>query len=291
MSEIISANTLFHFTTCEENLLSILKGGFYVRYSLEIFDNLVGNDLAEIVIPMTCFCDIPLSQVKNHVGKYGCYAIGLTKDWGISNCISPVHYLYPNASTSQILKSTIENLQSFFDIEENDDEQAEKLMEAIPKPAYQYIQKELTDHFTSLNERIQNLQALIGHLIRYLKPYEGKIFRNEQYSNNVVKFYDEREWRYVPSRELLQSLKIKDSYMAKFFKDKIRRRHINMRLAARIKLHFEPKDVRFIVVKRDSEIPNFLNQLNSIFEKQISSYDLRILATRIISLEQIVENI
>ena len=53
METNISAHTLFHFTYNKNSLLSILKNGLYVRYSLENFESLINNK-AEIVFPMTC---------------------------------------------------------------------------------------------------------------------------------------------------------------------------------------------------------------------------------------------
>jgi hypothetical protein len=76
----LSANTLFHFTNSFDNLEGILTNEFYPRYCLENFDVILAEllDLRELAIPMISFCDIPLSQIRKHVGYYGCYAIGLT---------------------------------------------------------------------------------------------------------------------------------------------------------------------------------------------------------------------
>lgn len=77
----LSANTLFHFTNNIDNIINILTNEFSPRYCMESFEFLGGCDL-EIAIPMVCFCDIPLSQIKNHIENYGGYAIGLSKEWG-----------------------------------------------------------------------------------------------------------------------------------------------------------------------------------------------------------------
>ena len=111
METNISAHTLFHFTYNKNSLLSILKNGLYVRYSLENFESLI-NDKAEIVFPMTCFCDIPLSHVRRHTNTYGKYAIGVSKSWGMKNQINPIIYTYPNSATTTILNDVFENIFS-----------------------------------------------------------------------------------------------------------------------------------------------------------------------------------
>src|ERR1700722_14296147 len=100
----LSANSLFHFTEKRADLISILKNGLYVRYSLENYQGLIEEkEEEEVNLPMVCFCDIPLSQVKRHITTYGSYAIGLTKKWGIKNKINPVIYTYYNSSIANIL--------------------------------------------------------------------------------------------------------------------------------------------------------------------------------------------
>ena len=64
----LSSDTLFHFTNWE-NLVRILEEGFYSRFSLERVSFLKGKP-ADFAIPMVSFCDIPLSQIKNHVKNF-----------------------------------------------------------------------------------------------------------------------------------------------------------------------------------------------------------------------------
>lgn len=284
MDTNISAHTLFHFTGNKNSLLNILKNGFYVRYSLENFESLI-NDKAEIVFPMTCFCDIPLSQVKRHTGTYGKYAIGLTKAWGMKNKINPIIYTYPNSATTTLLNDVFENIENFFDIEEKE------LRKIKFNKSVEIVYDRFNERESEFSKRIANLNSKLSHFIRYIKPYEGKFYREGKYLDNTVRFYDEREWRFTPSREFLYSKELKDSYKSEYYTDPRKRRALNIKLAKHIKLSFEPNDVKFIIVDRDSEIPEMIKNLDKIFGKTIASDDLKLLGTRLISIEQILEDL
>lgn len=284
MDTNISSNTLFHFTSQKKYLISILENGLFVRYSLENYQNLINNK-AEIVFPMTCFCDIPLSHVKRHTKTYGKYAIGLTKDWDMKNKVSPVIYSYPNSETTDILNYAFENIDKYFNIEVeelnnlkyNDD--VEKVIEHINKRE------------SNQTKKIDNVNANLSHFIRYIKPYEGRFYRDNDYLKSNVRFYDEREWRFTPSREFLYDLEIKDSYSKDNYINPVKRRALNIKLAKHIKLNFTPKDIRFIIVEKDKEIPEMINQLERIFGNKATSNELKLLSTRLISMEQILEDL
>ncbi len=284
METNISAHTLFHFTYNKNSLLSILKNGLYVRYSLENFESLI-NDKAEIVFPMTCFCDIPLSHVRRHTNTYGKYAIGVSKSWGMKNQINPIIYTYPNSATTTILNDVFENIENFFDIEEKELEKFKFNRSA------EIVYERFNTREEEFSKRVESVNSKLSHFIRYIKPYEGKFYRNGDYLENPVRFYDEREWRFTPSREFLFSKEMKDSYKSEYFIDPKKRRALNIKLAKHIKLTFEPNDVKFIIVERDNEIPDMIKKLDDIFGKTASSNDLKLLGTRLISLEQILENL
>ena len=111
----LSANTLFHFTRTRETLINILKTRFYPRLSLEenFFFSKMGDKIA---YPMVCFCDIPLSQIKNHTNSYGKYAIGLKKEWAQKNGISPILYTHKD---SFITKNLMDNFKNVSEAIEN----------------------------------------------------------------------------------------------------------------------------------------------------------------------------
>ena len=97
----ISSAALFHFTSQFEYLESILFDGFWPRYCIEYGWGDQGD--RNFAVPMVCFCDIPLSQIHNHIKLYGGYGIGMSKEWAINNKISPVHYLIKGSFVTEVL--------------------------------------------------------------------------------------------------------------------------------------------------------------------------------------------
>lgn len=94
-----SSSSLFHFTDTAEKLFSILRYEFKPTYCLEriVFSE---DIVEEVAFPMVCFCDIPLSQVKNHIETYGYYGIGMSKEWAERNKLNPILYLKQNSFVS-----------------------------------------------------------------------------------------------------------------------------------------------------------------------------------------------
>lgn len=83
----ISAGSVFHFTDSFEDLKEIIENQcFKPRCVIE------KRKQREIAIPMVCFCDLPLSQMGEHIKRYGSYGVGLKKDWAAKQSISPVMY-------------------------------------------------------------------------------------------------------------------------------------------------------------------------------------------------------
>ena len=163
MSENVSSNVLFHFTKSMDNLKSILKNGFFPHYCLEYTLNPVDRKAAAEgrppmrAVPMVCFCDLPLSLIRNHLKEYGNFGIGLDKEWGVKNGVTPVLYTHRRAQTRQpVLRLTA------------------KAAKANDKTA------------------ASDLRLLAA----YTKPFFGPAWRNNRVQSKVP-FYDERERRYV----------------------------------------------------------------------------------------------
>ncbi len=178
----LSGNTLFHFTNRFDNIVSILRNGFYPRLCFE--DGVEEKEfslLPDIIIPMVCFCDMRLLDITRgrHIKDYGKYAIGVTKEWAKSNGVCPILYTFPKSKNKK--KTSV----SF----------TEQALGLIYGNIYKIFSSEKHKEIeTNLNRIITGL----GVLLSYTKRYEGYLYKNWERQNDLIRFYDEREWRYVP---------------------------------------------------------------------------------------------
>ncbi|MCR9015334.1 abortive infection system antitoxin AbiGi family protein [Aquiflexum gelatinilyticum] len=251
--ENLSSNTLFHFTGSLKNLTGILASTFLPRYCLEVpnfFKKIPFN--SNLAYPMVCFCDIPLSKVKRHIGLYGNYGIGLSKEWAIKNNLSPVIYTRKNAKTA----NTIENLISWFDS----------------------IQEKLSEDDKFI------FRKSYSELLMHLKPYYGNMIKD----GKIIKkrFYDEREWRWIPELDpkLFRSHLLKDE-----FNDQNIKEVENKKIAVFRKLNFKPEDIRYLIINNDDEIDSFIQDLESI-KVNFNSRAIKKLTSRIITNDQIIKD-
>ncbi|MCK9372429.1 MAG: abortive infection system antitoxin AbiGi family protein [Sulfuricurvum sp.] len=118
----------------------------------------------------------------------------------------------------------------------------------------------------------------------YIKNYENTLQRKGKDPVPNYRFSDEREWRYVPqntdkneftlSKEVYEDEETKDAYDF---------------MISDIFLTFEPNDIKYIIIKDDSEIREFFSFLRDVKGKY-SSHDVDRLTTRILTTEQIKED-
>lgn len=196
--------------------------------------------------PMVCFCDIPLSQIEKHIETYGGYGIGMSKQWGVKNKLNPVLYSIQgsilNHNIHEIMLYVFSN-QIFTNPRENEVTSATKAA------------------------------MLIG---AYSKPYEGI------QDGKKVRFYDEREWRYIP---------VPDFLVKNEFEDDKNKAIENKKLESK-GLHFVPDDIKYIIVKEENEILEMAREIKEI-KRDIYNYkedEVTILTTKIITSKQIEED-
>jgi hypothetical protein len=241
----LSSNTLIHFTENKENLMGILSDNFKLFYCKETI--ILDEKENTFLVPMVSFCDIPLSEVKDHISKYGNYGIGLTKDWGKRNGLNPVLYVAQKSMVSKNIRKVIN-----------------------------HHAKNITG--IDLNEANEEIKSALD-IIRYMKNYEGTLKRENELRENY-RFSDEREWRFVPdfSPDYEMLIPMKDS--------QLKRDNANFSIS-NIRLEFEPNDIRYIIINEDSEIPEFIRHLRDSKGHKYSYHDIEMVKTRIFTAEQI----
>src|SRR5205814_1163321 len=117
--------------------------------------------------PMISFCDIPLSDSTQHFSAYGKYGIGLSKAWAITNGVNPVIYIDKNSLFALCVQQLVLERR---------------------KPNTNLTKKQ---------------QGEILQIKSYAKNYSGPLKRKSINKANY-RFYDEREWRLVPGKEILK---------------------------------------------------------------------------------------
>ena len=233
-----SAEQLFHFTGEYKNIVSIMNNKFKPFFCVE--DLSFMYDISKNVIfafPMVCFCDIPLKRNSVHKANYGEYGIGLTKEWGIRNNLNIVNY-----SFKESFKSTSYRVLVNY-----------------------YIEK-CKDLKEDLNHNFRNAFSI---LLMTSKPYEGKKFdkTERKWKDINVRFYDEREWRFLPIVDKLKwSISLKDfsgDYEA--FLNAIEKEQT--KIQAKYTLDFTVNDINYIFLKNRSEKEIFLNDISDNYNE------------------------
>lgn len=267
----ISTDNLYHYTSKFEWILSIIENGFEYRnceeklpltgFSSSVF-SLPGIVVHKIYPKVVCFCDIPFSLVSDHINQYGEYCIGLTKEWGVNNGITPIRYVHYNTpdlrdDTFYLLKTCAENYHRFDnsmllminemlketkDFEGVTDEDLDKL----PDKWKRIIMQMDCEYFNML----KFTQTYIGNMRSYEDEWDDRVTKNK----TKRRFYDEREWRALKTKaeqthlefdwnditEIILKEKKKQQYLIDFLIDKFK---INSE-SARRKIKFTDEIVK-----------------------------------------------
>lgn len=249
----LSANTLFHFTKSKDNLIDILKSNFRPSYCTE--KTYFTDKYQTWDIPMVCFCDIPLSKVKEHTSWYGEYAIGITKEWAVKNNVNPILYINENIELVNTLKENLKFLLG------------------------------LRDDSNYINNNIQLFITNLLYQCAYIKPYEGEQYNHKKQQVKTKRFYDEREWRYIPVRAKFSE----PNSMFQFGNDSFIKGGFNSYITDELGLNFAPQYINYIIVSKEKEILSIKREIEMI-KGEYSRNDVELLTTRIISMERINED-
>ena len=237
----ISSSTLFQFTSQRETLEKILESRFlWPRYCTEYYWREFRFSL-----PMTCLCDIPLSQIATHIKHYGKYGIGSSKNW--VNKIKELSTIIYTRPDSILYKEILSILKKRF------------------------MGKELSKEEVFLLSRV--------------KKYSGNTYCSPNGKRELVskvRFYDEREWRFVPER-----LSSNDIYVEKS-------QDINPIVGnnnnTKGRPLFEYSDIKYLIVNNDSDRVDLIDFIDSKLYSKANEKERALLKSKILTVNQIEED-
>lgn len=90
LSETTTSKTLFTFTSELKYLVEMIEFGITPRYVFETMP----YGKKSYIIPMKCFCDIPLSKAKKHMDWFGKFGLGINKKYLAEKGVTPVLYIH-----------------------------------------------------------------------------------------------------------------------------------------------------------------------------------------------------
>jgi len=231
-----SADELFHFTKEYRSIISIMNNKFKPFFCIEDLSFMYKKDKnMTLALPIVCFCDIPLERISIHKKKYGNYGIGLTKEWGMKNSLNIVNYSFPESYKSSSYRILIDSYDEFK---------------------------------TDLNgENLDAFSNAFNILLMTSKPYEGKIFdkMNKKWLDSKVRFYNEREWRYLPLVDKLNWSISLEEHKGKYcdFFDAIEKEQ--PKIQDEYTLKFTVDDIKYIFLTDNSEIEKFIKDISGIY--------------------------
>jgi hypothetical protein len=188
-----------------------------------------------LAFPTGFFCDYPIDSHKVPKQKYGGYLIGLKKEWGINNNLNIVNYSHIGSYRSSSLR--------------------------LLTDLYNEIQS------TNNNDLINKFSNSLNILLMTTKPYEGQKFDNisKQWSKEIYRFYDEREWRYLPLADQEDWSYCLEDYEGnhKIFFEEIKKGQ--QKFQVNHKLDFCVDDIEFIFLKTKDEKKRLLNDISKSY--------------------------
>jgi hypothetical protein len=243
---------LFHFTK-KVNLYKILDSTFKVSYARERI--IGGKKLKQFAVPMISFSDLRLSELKNNIGTYGKFGIGMRKQWAIDKGLNPVMYA---SAKSLFTENFFKGIEHFFELIKASDD---------------------------LNGQSATAYNNMLNTLRYIKNYKGDLVRPGKETIPNYVFANEREWRFVPehSERFLSFVpidRIESSSQKSYYNQKV----------SDIKLHFTPDDIKYLIVEKDSDIDELISHLR-VAKIHFTKETIDRLSSRILTYEQIENDV
>ena len=233
-------NHIFHYTKTIFSLKSMLQNGFIPSYCLEK----VGDN--KYYIPMVSFCNIPIKDVELYA-RYGNYGIGMSLDWAIKNCISPVVYTHEK-TTFRNIHHEINNILIW------------DLMEKMIPNAIKAKLKDDEDKtdYSKFEEIIKQVNKITVPAIQHYKNWKV------EYKGKEILTYLEKEWRFIPNLPEKKIISSNEDEYQLLQEDKFRNKPHFPDFTLEIS---ELSDLRYIMIKNNSQRNIIINILSKKFGK------------------------
>lgn len=263
-----SSNSLFHFNNSIDTLAAILKSKFYGSYCKEHFE--FGELEYTIYVPKISFCDI-LEETIGRFTSYGKYCIGLSKEWGELKRLNPVLYIEKNSIIAEsfikafhgvdqgvnLVNNSILELRAYFDhLQSNETLNGDE----------RQIGFNQVSHLLDQIEAIGKVVTFGQFMPYYVKHYEDKLStKSGEYAN--YRFYDEREWCYVPEEFQTSN----DLYKNQTQYDVWRKESNSKKMLDSVSLDFNFSDITHILVEKEYDRLKLIDEIESISNSSISA--------------------
>ena len=203
---------LYHYTNRLETIQRILENGFWPRFCAEDISWIV-NEPRYLMVPLVSFCDITIQLSAEHQAAYGNYAIGMSKEWGKRNGISPLFYVHGDGPLALYLQ---------------------KYQRALTRTPLR------PDDFGD-----------VWPLLPYIKPVTGYFpagQHTERDYTGIKDFDEEMEWRYVPPnwKQSIYSINLYDGPARANASMQSEKTKESMH-------QFQPADIEVVVVNKEQE--------------------------------------
>lgn len=287
----INSSSLFHFTREFDTLKLIIEKGLRYSYSVEDRPETVecnNYSNGKIIIPMICFCDIPLMRTPIHRGSYGDYCIGFDKQFLINKLkgtLNPVSY-YNSVKA-------IEALKVLYDF--SDTKISKGLDELINDPTLAF---DINNNFLQGNRIQKSLQYVLAYYKPCYKVLETGLFKD---------YTDEREWRAILEENKKERCIWKFNASGQLYYDDEKKEEctiaqktanmcnedINNNPFFFLRLTEEEigKSLTYILIKKETQIPSMvdfiLNSTQLFGCKYVSESLRKIIVSKITSFERI----
>jgi hypothetical protein len=265
---------LYHFTDSIDVVKNILADKFYGSYSRETFR--WRNETTPFFVPTICFADIKHDKVFEYK-SYGNYCIGLSKEWAVRNKLNPVLYIEKNSSVSDVLvKSLFGALGGIRKLQQEviNVQRLADIAKLTKKPEQAIRARKATEQ---LRHEMEAYQFTI-YSIYYTKHYQDDL---ELKTGEVLKnyrFYDEREWRYVPEFDCaVCELKTSEEEYKKWRGEGPKPRLAN------VSLDFDPSDIQYLFVSNQEDVKNLIEWIETLKKEGLTDDDKKILIKKILS--------